>query len=238
MGEKSPEGEGRQRGTVKWFNASKGFGFVTPEEGGEELFVHQTSIQSEGFRSLREGETVEFNVETGEDGRTKAVRVTGPGGSTPQGAPPRPRVRYPPPFMFPPHMMGGRGARGGRYPSGFWYYLPSPAGGYGSGFMPPMGRGGGGRGRNGGRGQPPREPSGLQVCCGCLGWCDCLQYSVCPVSALVPGWLLNVAGLVAVLVLCAAWLEVTTALHVRWGQRGGSQPPMVLFLAAVEGSIQ
>ncbi|GMH42087.1 hypothetical protein BSKO_10006 [Bryopsis sp. KO-2023] len=76
---------GRQRGTVKWFNATKGFGFITPESGGDDLFVHQTSIQSEGFRSLREGEPVEFDIATGDDGRTKAVRVTGPGGATPKG---------------------------------------------------------------------------------------------------------------------------------------------------------
>lgn len=77
--------DGRQKGTVKWFNATKGFGFITPELGGEDLFVHQTSIQAEGFRSLREGEPVEYNIATGDDGRTKAVRVTGPNGAQPQG---------------------------------------------------------------------------------------------------------------------------------------------------------
>eukprot|EP00850_Spirogloea_muscicola_P011007 SM000066S20482 [mRNA] locus=s66:492462:502032:- [translate_table: standard] len=66
---------------VKWFNSSKGFGFITPDDGQEDLFVHQTSIFAEGFRSLREGEPVEYLVETSEDGRTKALEVTGPEGA-------------------------------------------------------------------------------------------------------------------------------------------------------------
>lgn len=76
----------KKLGKVKWFNSSKGFGFITPDEGGEDLFVHQTSIHAEGFRSLREGEVVEFLVESSDDGRTKALAVTGPGGSFVQGA--------------------------------------------------------------------------------------------------------------------------------------------------------
>ncbi|GAY41738.1 hypothetical protein CUMW_061740 [Citrus unshiu] len=63
----------RSSGTVKWFSAQKGFGFIAPEDGGEDLFVHQTSIKSEGFRTLSEGQTVEFSVDVGEDGRTKAA---------------------------------------------------------------------------------------------------------------------------------------------------------------------
>ncbi|KAF7127430.1 hypothetical protein RHSIM_Rhsim11G0190900 [Rhododendron simsii] len=73
--------EGKMKGTVKWFNEQKGFGFITPDDGGDDLFVHQSSIQSEGFRSLGEGESVEFVVEQDHGGRTKAVDVTGPDGA-------------------------------------------------------------------------------------------------------------------------------------------------------------
>ncbi|KAG1354102.1 glycine-rich protein 2 [Cocos nucifera] len=73
------------KGTVKWFNGTKGFGFITPDDGGEDLFVHQTSIKAEGYRTLTEGEQVEFIVAEGDDGRTKAVDVTGPDGGSVQG---------------------------------------------------------------------------------------------------------------------------------------------------------
>ncbi|DBA82790.1 TPA: hypothetical protein ACH3X1_007016 [Trebouxia sp. C0004] len=76
----------KDKGTFKWFYATKGFGFITPDAGGEDLFVHQTSIQTEGFRSLSEGEPVEDYLEAGDDGRTKAVQVTGPKGAPPQGS--------------------------------------------------------------------------------------------------------------------------------------------------------
>eukprot|EP00959_Pyramimonas_sp_CCMP1952_P425359 8910117-Pyramimonas_sp.AAC.1 len=85
------------QGTVKWFNSEKGFGFITPSDGGADLFVHQTSIHSEGFRSLDEGEEVEFRI-IEEGGRTKAVDVTGPQGAYVRGAPRR---------------QGGGGGRGG-----------------------------------------------------------------------------------------------------------------------------
>jgi cold shock protein len=61
-------------GTVKWFNDDKGFGFITPEGGGQDLFVHHSDIAGGGFRSLSEGERVSFEVESGEKG-TKAVKV-------------------------------------------------------------------------------------------------------------------------------------------------------------------
>ncbi|KAK8364469.1 hypothetical protein V6Z11_A03G236900 [Gossypium hirsutum] len=63
--------ESRLAGTVKWFNDQKGFGFITPTDGGEDVFVHQSSIRSDGFRSLADGEEVEFVIESSE-GRSKA----------------------------------------------------------------------------------------------------------------------------------------------------------------------
>ena len=58
----------RSTGTVKWFNDQKGFGFITPEDGGKDLFVHHSGIKSEGFRSLTEGARVEFDVVQGQKG--------------------------------------------------------------------------------------------------------------------------------------------------------------------------
>ncbi|MCZ7602333.1 MAG: cold-shock protein [Melioribacteraceae bacterium] len=57
----------RETGTVKWFNASKGYGFIT-RDGGEELFVHFSSIQSDGYKKLEEGQKVEFTVVEAEKG--------------------------------------------------------------------------------------------------------------------------------------------------------------------------
>jgi len=62
-------------GTVKWFNESKGFGFITPAEGGTDVFVHFSAIVSDGFRTLAEGQKVSFQVEKGPKG-PQAVQVS------------------------------------------------------------------------------------------------------------------------------------------------------------------
>ncbi|MCB1719206.1 MAG: cold-shock protein [Candidatus Competibacteraceae bacterium] len=61
-------------GTVKWFDESKGFGFIAPEDGGKDVFVHYTVIESDGFRTLAEGQKVEFEAKPGPKGLS-ATRV-------------------------------------------------------------------------------------------------------------------------------------------------------------------
>jgi CspA family cold shock protein len=63
-------------GTVKWFNETKGYGFIAPDEGGKDVFVHHTGISGEGFKKLAEGEKVEFEVREGSKGPEAANVVT------------------------------------------------------------------------------------------------------------------------------------------------------------------
>ena len=64
------------RGKVKWFNDAKGFGFITPDDGSKDVFVHHSAIEAQGFRSLAEGQAVEFNIVDGQKGpAAEGVRV-------------------------------------------------------------------------------------------------------------------------------------------------------------------
>jgi len=62
-------------GTVKWFNDSKGFGFITPDDGGADLFAHFSAINMQGFKSLKEGQKVSFEVTLGNKGKTQATNI-------------------------------------------------------------------------------------------------------------------------------------------------------------------
>ncbi|MGE5523141.1 MAG: cold-shock protein [Rhodospirillaceae bacterium] len=62
-------------GTVKWFNDAKGFGFITPDSGGEDLFAHFSAINMQGFKSLKEGQKVSFDVTTGNRGKSQASNI-------------------------------------------------------------------------------------------------------------------------------------------------------------------
>ncbi len=62
-------------GTVKWFSDQKGYGFITPDGGGKDLFVHHTAIEGEGFRTLKEGQKVQYEVTQGAKGE-QATKVT------------------------------------------------------------------------------------------------------------------------------------------------------------------
>ncbi|ADO42666.1 cold-shock protein [Ketogulonicigenium vulgare] len=63
-------------GTVKWFNATKGFGFIAPESGSKDVFVHISSMQRSGISDLADGQKVSFDIEEGRDGRENAINIT------------------------------------------------------------------------------------------------------------------------------------------------------------------
>ena len=62
-------------GTVKWFNSTKGFGFIQPEDGGKDVFLHVSAVERAGVQPPQEGQKLEFELETGRDGRTSAGNI-------------------------------------------------------------------------------------------------------------------------------------------------------------------
>ena len=62
-------------GTVKWFNENKGWGFIVPDEGGDDIFVHYSAIESAGFKTLKEGQKVNFELKLGKNGKYQAGNV-------------------------------------------------------------------------------------------------------------------------------------------------------------------
>ena len=63
------------KGTVKWFNATKGFGFIAPESGGKDIFVHISAVERAGLTDLQDNQAVTFDVEAGRDGRESATNL-------------------------------------------------------------------------------------------------------------------------------------------------------------------
>ncbi len=65
-------------GTVKWFNENKGWGFIVPDDGGDDVFVHYSAIEAEGFKTLKEGQKVDFELKLGKNGKYQANNVKMP----------------------------------------------------------------------------------------------------------------------------------------------------------------
>ncbi|WNJ98660.1 cold-shock protein [Thalassospiraceae bacterium LMO-JJ14] len=64
------------KGTVKWFNPTKGFGFIEPEDGGKDAFVHISAVERAGLSTLRDGQKVSYDVEAGRDGKSSAENLS------------------------------------------------------------------------------------------------------------------------------------------------------------------
>ena len=64
------------KGTVKWFNTTKGFGFIAPETGGKDIFVHISAVERAGIRQLNDGQAVTYDLEAGRDGRESATNLS------------------------------------------------------------------------------------------------------------------------------------------------------------------
>jgi CspA family cold shock protein len=122
-------------GTVKWFNTAKGFGFIQPDDGGSDVFVHVSAVEQAGLRGLNEGDLVNFELEQDRrSGKLSAGQLVVTG----QGA-------------APPRSGGGGGGGGG-------FDRPRGGGGGGGGFDRPRG---GGFGGGGGGGRPSGDPAGV-----------------------------------------------------------------------------
>ncbi|KAK8947957.1 Glycine-rich protein 2 [Platanthera guangdongensis] len=135
----------RLKETVKWFNVTKGFSFITPDDGGEDLFAHQSSINADDIRTLANGEAVEFAISMGDDGRTKAVDVTGPDGEYVQG-----------------NNQSSSGGGGGGRRDGYGDGGGRGGGRYGGGGVGGYEFNGSGGGRGGGYRDPTKDDGELQ----------------------------------------------------------------------------
>ncbi len=77
LGQEKQKGNGAMpKGAVKWFNPTKGYGFIAPDTGGKDVFVHISAVQKAGMRSLSEGQKVGFEVEQQQNGRTAAINLS------------------------------------------------------------------------------------------------------------------------------------------------------------------